>query len=492
MIFNNNIKYSTLFARNFAVLICMSIVTIVVMSALLVPTYIKSVAEQHSSKVIEYLEKDVEFPLLVGNEEALGEYTDTLGELPWISSVSFATAGFENKYTVGKTDLANEASLYGEGVKHWSGAKQLHSTKIIEIGDGGGKKMVGGYVHIGIDKKHVNYAVFGMMLVLSAAILLSFIVMIPGYRRTSKKVVQPIVELSSQIKNTRRGDSGYQKITMSDVPREISDVVAVVNEFVDTANEHNSHLEEEVRRRTEELEATVEKLKVSESFRSSMMMNSSHDLRSPLTSLIGFIDMAREFNESKNHEKVSEALEISHTASLEIEEQIETFLVYMGDESSEIIREDKVSIDAVVHRVLHQLNATAIQSGNKTSYEHIGPHSLVVDKPKLERVLHGLISNAYNYCSDGRVKIRTHADESLRITVEDSGVGMDSDRLETIFIKDYSGGESHSGHRGVGIGLAMCKGWVDMMGGDINVESVKGKMTKFIVNIPVEINATAH
>ena len=113
---------------------------------------------------------------------------------------------------------------------------------------------------------------------------------------------------------------------------------------------------------------------------------------------------------------------------------------------------------------------------------------VMLDDKKMESVLYNLLSNAFKYTPEGgkitvTPSITDDAEQGrwLSIVVEDSGLGIDRDKLPHIFDRFYQADASHDGS---GIGLATVKAFVELHGGTVSAESVRGSGTRFVVRIP--------
>jgi len=115
------------------------------------------------------------------------------------------------------------------------------------------------------------------------------------------------------------------------------------------------------------------------------------------------------------------------------------------------------------------------------------PHNLTVcsDLEKMEHICYNLLSNALKYTyNGGHINVSVHEKEGLvTLTIEDNGIGIPKDKLPHIFDRFYQVNNSNVG--GTGIGLALVKAYTELIGGTVNVKSVEGKGTTFILTIPV-------
>jgi CheY-like chemotaxis protein len=109
------------------------------------------------------------------------------------------------------------------------------------------------------------------------------------------------------------------------------------------------------------------------------------------------------------------------------------------------------------------------------------------DPTRIRQVLHNLISNAVKFTDRGSIAVELRADpDGLVLSVQDTGVGIATDKLETVFEKFVQADASTTRrHGGSGLGLTICRDLVSLMGGKIAVESVEGVGTTFTVNLPL-------
>jgi CheY-like chemotaxis protein len=109
------------------------------------------------------------------------------------------------------------------------------------------------------------------------------------------------------------------------------------------------------------------------------------------------------------------------------------------------------------------------------------------DRGKIDQVISNLITNAVKFASSGVVEVHAlRSGDNLIISVRDTGIGIDEKDLEIIFNRFRQADISLSrSFGGAGLGLAICKGVIEYMGGNINVESYPGKGSLFTVSVPV-------
>jgi PAS domain S-box-containing protein len=234
-------------------------------------------------------------------------------------------------------------------------------------------------------------------------------------------------------------------------------------------------LEESLREQTEDLEQENHRLEL-------FTYRATHDLKAPLASVLGLIDIVRMEQEEAQREAYLQMMEKSiHRLNDLIRD-----IVDYAKNTSEAIRHEKIDFQELVADVLesldHMEHAEAIE---KTITIH-QTHEFHSDKHRLNRVLENLISNAYKYSSthrrDGFVQVEVKVTPSkAHIQVRDNGQGIDPMHHDKIFTMFYRASEQGSGS---GLGLYLVKDTVEQMGGTITVSSAVGQGTCFTLNIP--------
>ncbi|SFK03771.1 Histidine kinase-, DNA gyrase B-, and HSP90-like ATPase [Paraburkholderia megapolitana] len=222
----------------------------------------------------------------------------------------------------------------------------------------------------------------------------------------------------------------------------------------------------------------------------------NHELRSPLQSLVGHADNLLE--------KVNDRPDLASGQSIEtevkaidrcvetIQARMTTFNQYSRLEAGKVtlIRES-VDVHEMVLFVVESLRAVADEKGISILADaEIQNQDFTVDKQGLQQILENIIGNAVKFTTHGNVAVsasvvmpRSH-ERCLQIRVTDTGIGMTAAEQEKIF-DPFFRAERTGGIGGVGLGLAMVKFLVDIMGGDIRVSSKIHEGTEVTVRIPV-------
>jgi K+-sensing histidine kinase KdpD/ActR/RegA family two-component response regulator len=262
------------------------------------------------------------------------------------------------------------------------------------------------------------------------------------------------------------------------VPQEVR-LLTTIGHQIGVAVE-NIHLAQEVS------ETTI--LREVDRLRSELVANVSHELRTPLGLIKIFVTSLLREDAGFDHEARDKFLQSIEEEANRLEE-IADNLLDLGRMERGRLRLDKCSTD------LSELARQAVDAIEVQSTRHrfvhdfpAGPLVAPVDAKRLEQVLRNLLSNAIKYAPEGgTVTVRGHSDKSqITICVSDEGIGIPVEEQEMIFERFYRvDSEITRRTRGVGLGLAVCRGIVEAHGGRIWVESEPGKGSTFCFTLPV-------
>lgn len=224
-----------------------------------------------------------------------------------------------------------------------------------------------------------------------------------------------------------------------------------------------------------------------ENMRRDFVANVSHELKTPLTSIKGFVETLLE-GALEDKENSRHFLQIIQNHANRLDSLVNDLLDLSYLESKEISLEKKeVNIKNLADDILasfkSQLKKKSIVVKNDVSSDL----TIRVDRDKLGRVLTNLIDNAIKFNrEDGTIKIYTQdLGEKIKIFVEDSGVGIPPKDLPRIFERFYRVDKTRSRELGgTGLGLSIVKHSVELHGGSVGVESTEGLGSKFWFTFP--------
>lgn len=217
--------------------------------------------------------------------------------------------------------------------------------------------------------------------------------------------------------------------------------------------------------------------------KSFFLSNMSHEIRTPLNAIVGIVDI---FGEDQLSLEQRRHLSILRNASQNLLSIVNDILDYSKIESQML---DIVDVDFILRESVEEPCLLHSQQANKNKVqlycdiEESADFVVTGDRIRLEQVLSNLISNAIKFTSNGKIIVNvkpnsTHRPGNILFEIKDSGEGMDALDIEKLF-KPFSQLDSDLAKKakGTGLGLAICKKLVELMGGDIWIESMKGQGT---------------
>ena len=229
--------------------------------------------------------------------------------------------------------------------------------------------------------------------------------------------------------------------------------------------------------------------------KSDFLRNMSHEIRTPLNALLA---MAELLSESRLDAEQAGFVKVFKKEGQNLLKLINDLLDDAKIEAGKLaVEKIPFSLTEIVAEVASETGSQARQKGLDFSvlFSPALPDLVVGDPWLMKRTLMNLAGNALKFTSTGRISIRaerTFRDSrmAVKLSVSDSGIGIPSDRLESIFAP-FNQAESSTRRRfgGTGLGLSLCKRFVELMGGSIEVESIPGEGSVFSFSVPLEIPA---
>ncbi|MDO4403573.1 MAG: response regulator [Atopobiaceae bacterium] len=229
--------------------------------------------------------------------------------------------------------------------------------------------------------------------------------------------------------------------------------------------------------------------------------NMSHDIRTPMNAIVGFTALAASHIDNK--EQVQDYLGRITVSSQHLLSLINDVLDMSRIESGKVtIQEADVHLPEVIHD-LRTIILPSIESKQQELFidtQDVMHEDIVTDKLRLNQILLNILSNAIKFTPAGgtitfRVIEKPSQDDKLanfEFRIKDNGIGMSEEFQKSIFVA-FSREQTStvSGIQGTGLGMAITKNIVDMMGGNITVHSAEGKGSEFIVELPFKISSTS-
>ncbi len=264
--------------------------------------------------------------------------------------------------------------------------------------------------------------------------------------------------------------------------------------------------QEELKKQQVELIAAKNRAEEGSKAKSQFLSNMSHDIRTPMNAIVGYVNLAQRENTTLDevHDFLNKIESSSQHLLALINDVLEMSRIESGKMELEPIDTNlKTTLDEVRDMFATQMQGkditfTVDTSGVKNPY-------VLCDKNRLNRVLLNLLSNAYKFTPKGgkisvtltqinevpKDKVDENSVGEYELRVKDSGIGMTPEFAAKVFEAfEREKNTTVSGIQGTGLGMAITKSIVDMMGGDIKVITAPKQGTEFVINVSFKLTAT--
>lgn len=259
--------------------------------------------------------------------------------------------------------------------------------------------------------------------------------------------------------------------------------------LIDVVRDISREVEQE-----EALRAAREAAEAATTVKAQFVANMSHEIRNPLTAVLGFTDMLRKSSTLAATDRAYvERIAGAGSALLAI---VNDVLDFSKLESGMVtIRPKPTALAELARETLQLFEGQAAAKGLGLVFEADGglPPMALLDGDRLRQILINLTANAVKFTDAGAVTLRVlrAGDTDVRFEVSDTGAGLSKADMARLFQRFTQIDGADAGHRGgAGLGLAICKGLAEAMGGEIGVESTLGLGSTFHVTLPLTPDAT--
>lgn len=247
------------------------------------------------------------------------------------------------------------------------------------------------------------------------------------------------------------------------------------------------------------LEAREKAVKLAQ-LKSRFLSNMSHEIRSPLTAIMGFTEIIDKMETDAEKKNFLHAIK---TSSEHLLSTVNDVLDFSKLDAGKLkLEQQPFLIKAAIEEVSFALSSTsAAKKGIRVNTIVNLPESLVVkgDLFRLKQILYNLLSNAIKFTEKGGVTIdavivsKTNEKAIIRIAIADTGIGIPNDQIKTVFEEftqvsnNTVSKDSRRSIKGTGLGLSICKMLVELQGGTIGVESKLNQGSVFTFTLPFEL-----
>lgn len=216
----------------------------------------------------------------------------------------------------------------------------------------------------------------------------------------------------------------------------------------------------------------------------------AHDLRSPFNGILGFSNLLLENVGTYDEDRQKKLLDIINSSAKSTLILLDNLLNWAKSQTGQIdFVATKLDLSLIITQVIENATSAANIKEIEIHYDESNHIDVVADQNMLRIILRNLISNAIKFThTGGQVRISTALDANvIEISVSDNGIGMSKDTIETLFeIGNNASTIGTANEKGSGLGLVLCKEFVEKQGGEIWVKSQEGNGSKIKFTLPIK------
>ncbi len=250
-------------------------------------------------------------------------------------------------------------------------------------------------------------------------------------------------------------------------------------------NTERKILEEDLKDAKEEAEAGA-------NMKAAFLANMSHEIRTPMNGILGFTDLLK--NPDLSKEKRINYIDIISKSGNHLLNLINDIIDVSKIDAGQVrILEEECKLNFCLLDLYNFFQGMVDKKNNGSVTLNVnygipvGEDSILTDETRLRQIITNLIGNAVKFTEKGKITVNSsiNKDNNILISVEDTGIGMTKEEMSVIFERFRQADDSTTrNYGGTGLGLTISKAYVDMLGGEIWVESQKGKGSTFYFTIP--------
>ncbi|MER2491864.1 sensor histidine kinase [Catenovulum sediminis] len=318
---------------------------------------------------------------------------------------------------------------------------------------------------------------------------------------TVNRITRPINHLADIMEQAEQSSQHLQiKVQGAKEIRQMSHAFNTLMKTLDDQDEqlrsHRDQLEYEVKQRTHELVEARDSALTASRHKSVFLANVTHELRTPIQAIIGYIDLVREELEMDGMDMYTRDLGKVQRNAERLLSLINSILDLSKVEAGRMdVKFTTIELKASIANAVDTISPLLDKNNNL----FVGPQNPIElfvesDKNKLEQILINLLSNACKFTNNGTISLEYEVDEhSYSIKVVDSGKGIPAEKLDEIFDEfrqvgqnaKREKGSSSREFEGTGLGLAISQKFARLLGGEITVQSRVGEGTTFTLTLPL-------
>ncbi|MDD2331579.1 MAG: ATP-binding protein [Candidatus Cloacimonetes bacterium] len=230
-------------------------------------------------------------------------------------------------------------------------------------------------------------------------------------------------------------------------------------------------------------------LRIATNAKSSFLSSVSHEIRTPLNGILGMINLLKNTTLDEAQSEYITAMKASGNQLLSlISDVLDISRIEAGKFT---LHKSPTNVKGIVQVAINIINYSINQKNLDLTiiYDNNLPDIVITDELRLKQILVNLLNNAVKFTSEGKITIFASLldKEKLHFKISDTGIGMSPDQLEKLFQPFFQAGSFKQSNKGSGLGLAICRSLIEMMDGEISVESKPGLGTDISFHIKVVV-----
>ena len=303
-------------------------------------------------------------------------------------------------------------------------------------------------------------------------------------RELNRKLYVLIQGMDEQTQATFQGkelyiQQSYERSTLIVTGLIVSAIVLLIVSYL--------IIQRDIREKTstqQQLKDTIEQNTALLEMRKKIILTITHDIRGPLNTISGSAELTMETRNKRERNRYLTNIRILCKHILHLLNNL--LDMYRLSESKEKRNDVPFKLDTLLERIATGFTLTVNNKGIVFSHDFTGTDITVKgDSDRIEQIIDNLLTNAIKFTEVGTIVFAAdYKDETLFLKISDTGIGMSEDMLKRIF-QPFERSTSKTNPSGFGLGLAITKGLITLLDGNITVKSEMGKGTTFLITLPL-------